>query len=113
MKTPQRLELQKHLQCDVLLACAATRSRSRSNDKDDKMRLPRLHARSDVATSLVERTENPELQENHHDVRDLLTSAKQDRKIRLRAANRGINQTSFRAGALRQGVGWSLHVGYR
>ena len=30
--TPQRRELQKHLECDVLLACAATRSRSRRSD---------------------------------------------------------------------------------
>ena len=34
--TPQRLELQKHLECDVLLACAATRSRSRRNDRERK-----------------------------------------------------------------------------
>ena len=34
--TPQRLELQKHLECDVLLACAATRSQSHRSDKDAK-----------------------------------------------------------------------------
>ena len=34
--TPQRLELQKHLESDVLLACAATRSRSRRSDMDVK-----------------------------------------------------------------------------
>ena len=77
-----------------------------------KMRLPRQHARSDAATSLVERTEIPELKDNHHDVRDPLTSAKEDRKILLRAANRGINQTIYRAGALSNGVGRSLRVGY-
>ena len=33
--TPQRLELQEHLECDALLACAATRSRSRRNDVDE------------------------------------------------------------------------------
>ena len=69
------------------------------------MRLPRQHARSDAATSLVERIEIPELKENHHDVRDPLTSAKEDRKILLRAASRGINQASYRAGALRK-WGW-------
>ena len=30
--TPQRLELQKYLECDVLLACAATQRRSRRSD---------------------------------------------------------------------------------
>ena len=33
--TPQRRELQEHLGCDVLLACAATRSRSRRSDVDE------------------------------------------------------------------------------
>ena len=33
--TPQRLELQKRPKCDVLLACAATRSRSRRGDMDE------------------------------------------------------------------------------
>ena len=71
------------------------------------MRLPRQHARSDA----VERTDIPELKENHHDVRDPLTSAKEDRKILPHAETHGINQTKFRAGALSYGVGWSLHVG--
>ena len=33
--TPQRLELQEHLECDVLLACAATQSRGRRSDVDE------------------------------------------------------------------------------
>ena len=33
--TPQRLELKEHLECDVLLACAATRSRGRRSDVDE------------------------------------------------------------------------------
>ena len=33
--TPQRLELQEHLECDVLLACAATRNRGRRSDVDE------------------------------------------------------------------------------
>ena len=33
--TPQRLELQEHLEWDVLLACAATRSRDRRSDVDE------------------------------------------------------------------------------
>ena len=59
--TPQRLELQKHLECDVLLACAATRSRSRRSDMDVKYGCRDSAQKSDAAASLVERTENPEL----------------------------------------------------
>ena len=33
--TPQRLELQEHLEWDVLLACAATRSQGRRRDVDE------------------------------------------------------------------------------
>ena len=33
--TPQRLKLQEHLECDVLLACAATQSRDRRSDVDE------------------------------------------------------------------------------
>ena len=58
--TPQRLELQKHLECDVLLACAATGSRSRPRDKDENIMLPRQRVRNDAATFLVERTDVPE-----------------------------------------------------
>ena len=42
--TPQRLELQKHLESAILLACAATRSRSRRSDMEVKCGwLPRQH----------------------------------------------------------------------
>ena len=34
--TPQRVDLRKHLERDVPLACAATRSRRRRNDVDEK-----------------------------------------------------------------------------
>ena len=33
--TPQRLELQEHLECDVLLACAVTRSQGHRSDVDE------------------------------------------------------------------------------
>ena len=68
--TPQRLELQKHLESDVLAGlCRDTKPKSPQR-QGSKIRLPRQHARSDAATSLAERTEIPELKENHHDVGD-------------------------------------------
>ena len=52
--TPQRLE------CDVLLACAATRSRSRRSDIDEKeIRLPQQRVRTDAATSHCQEVQDP------------------------------------------------------